>query len=61
MTAIKKEISLKEALLQRDDVKNVLSEKDLTAVMEPANYIGGAKDIVDKMVSAAEEVLERKV
>jgi adenylosuccinate lyase len=61
MAAVNKGIGLKEALLERDDVKKVISEKEMGSVMDPANYIGGAKEIVDKMVSAAEEVLDRKV
>ena len=61
MNAIEKNIGLKEALLERDDVKKVMTEKEMESVMNPANYIGGAKEIVDKMVSAVEEVLGRKV
>jgi hypothetical protein len=33
----------------------------MISVMDPASYTGDAKEIVDKMVSAVEEVLERKV
>ncbi|MDR1954810.1 MAG: adenylosuccinate lyase [Candidatus Methanoplasma sp.] len=61
MTAIEKGIDLKDALLERDDVKSVMSEKEIVSVMDPANYTGAAKEIVDKMVSAVEEMLERKV
>ena len=61
MAATEKKIGLKEALLERADVKKVLSEGEIVSVMDPANYTGSAKMIVDKMVSAAEEALERKV
>jgi len=61
MVAIGRGINLKEALLERDDINKVMSEEEITSVMDPANYTGAAKEIVDKMVSAAEEVLERKV
>ncbi|MDR0309555.1 MAG: adenylosuccinate lyase, partial [Candidatus Methanoplasma sp.] len=61
MTAIKKGINLKEALLEMPYIRNIISEKELTSVMDAANYTGGAKEIVDRMVSAVEEALGRKV
>ena len=61
MTAIKEGIDLKDALLKADGIKNVMSESEIIAVMDPANYTGDAGTIVDKMVSAAEEMLGRKV
>ena len=61
MTAIKEGINLKDALMKMDDVKSVLTEDEITAIMDPANYTGDAGAIVDKMVSAAEEMLGRKV
>jgi adenylosuccinate lyase len=61
MNAIERGIGLKEALMERDDIRSILTEKELDHAMDPANYIGGAKEIVDKMVSAAEEALGRKV
>jgi len=61
MTALSKGINLREALLERDDVRKAMTEEEIISIMDPANYTGGAKDIVDKMVSAVEEVLERKV
>ncbi|MCL1979203.1 MAG: adenylosuccinate lyase [Methanomassiliicoccaceae archaeon] len=61
MAAFERGINLKEAILERNDIIKVLSEKEIISVMDPANYIGAAKEIVDKMVSAAEEVLDRKV
>ncbi|MCL2296482.1 MAG: adenylosuccinate lyase [Methanomassiliicoccaceae archaeon] len=61
MTAIKEGIGLKDALLRSGDVKSVISRDELTSLMDPANYTGDAGAIVDKMVSAAEEILGRKV
>jgi adenylosuccinate lyase len=61
MTAVERGIDLKEALLERDDVRSSMSEDEIISVMDPANYIGDAREIVEKMVSAAEEVLGRKV
>lgn len=61
MIAIKDGINLKDALMKRDDVRSVMSEKEVASVMDPANYTGDSKLIVDKMVSAAEEILGRKV
>ena len=61
MTALRKGINLREALLEREDVRKAMTEKEIIDIMDPANYTGGAKDIVDKMVSAVEEVLEKKV
>jgi adenylosuccinate lyase len=61
MAAIEKDIDLKDALMKMDEVKSVMSEKEIAALMDPASYTGDAGEIVDKMVSAAEEMLGRKV
>jgi len=61
MAAIAKGIDLKKAILERADVRSIMTEEEITAVMDPAGYTGGAKEIVDKMVSAAEESLGKKV
>jgi adenylosuccinate lyase len=61
MTAIERDVPLRDVLLETDDVKKVMTEKEIVSATDPANYTGGAKAIVDKMVSAVEEVLERKV
>ncbi|MCL2333709.1 MAG: adenylosuccinate lyase [Candidatus Methanoplasma sp.] len=61
MTAIERDVDLKDVLLERDDIRGVLSVKEITSVMDPENYTGSAKDITDKMVLAAEEALGRKV
>ncbi|MCL2509989.1 MAG: adenylosuccinate lyase [Methanomassiliicoccaceae archaeon] len=61
MTAIDEDMELKDVLLRMDVVKKVLSKKELDSLMDPANYTGDSGAIVDKMVSAAEELLGRKV
>ncbi|MCL2032556.1 MAG: adenylosuccinate lyase [Methanomassiliicoccaceae archaeon] len=61
VAAVEGGVSLKEALLERADVREVVSEEEIASAMDPANYTGDAKEIVDKMVSAAEELLGRKV
>lgn len=52
---------LKKELMARSDVKKFMTAKELSAVMDPANYTGGSKDITDKMVSAVEETIGKKV
>jgi adenylosuccinate lyase len=61
MAAIQKRINLKDVLMERQDVRKVLSEEEIVSIMDPASYTGNAKEIVDKMVFAAEEVLGKKV
>ena len=52
---------LRDVLLEREDLKGVLTKDEIIATMDAANYIGGAREIVDKMVEAAENVTGRKV
>ncbi len=61
MVAEDKEIDLLETLWERDDVKKLISREELEKVMDPANYTGGSKDIVDRMVAAVENALETEV
>ena len=61
MVAEDKEIDLLETLWERDDVKKLISREELEKVMDPANYTGGSKEIVDRMVSAVENALETEV
>lgn len=61
MLAVKEGIDLRDALLQRDDVRKIMTEREIEAVMDPANYTGASKEIVDKMVSAVEEMFDKKV
>ena len=52
---------LRDVLLEREDLKGVLTKEEIIATMDAANYVGGAREIVDKMVEAAENVTGRKV
>ena len=61
MVAEDKEIDLLDTLWERDDVKKLISREELEKVMDPANYTGGSKEIVDRMVSAVENALEKEV
>ncbi|MDR1404254.1 MAG: adenylosuccinate lyase [Candidatus Methanoplasma sp.] len=61
MAAASRGIDLREALLEMDCVRNAMTEEEITSVMNPANYTGSAGETVDKMVSAAEELLGRRI
>ncbi|AGI47916.1 adenylosuccinate lyase [Thermoplasmatales archaeon BRNA1] len=61
MVAEDRECQLLETLWERDDVKKLISREELEKVMDPANYTGGSKEIVDRMVAAVENALEKKV
>ena len=50
---------LRDVLLEREDLKGILTEQEIIDTMDAANYVGGAREIVDKMVSAAEETIGR--
>jgi adenylosuccinate lyase len=52
---------LRDVLMEREDLKGVLSKEEIIATMDAANYVGGAREIVDKMVEAAENILDRQV
>ena len=52
---------LRDVLLEREDLKGILTEQEIIETMDAANYVGGAREIVDKMVSAAEETIGRTV
>ena len=52
---------LRDVLMEREDLKGVLTKEEIIATMAASNYVGGAREIVDKMVSAAGEATGRKV
>ena len=52
---------LRDVLMEREDLKGVLTPEEIVATMDASNYVGGAREIVDKMVAAAEDVVGRKV
>ncbi len=61
MEAEDREIDLLETLWDREVVRQHFSREELAAVMDPAGYTGGSGEIVDRMVDAVENALERKV
>jgi adenylosuccinate lyase len=61
MIAVEKNMHLRDVLLQREDLKGVLTPEEIAATMDASNYVGGSREIVDKMVSAAEEATGRTV
>ncbi len=52
---------LRDVLLEREDLKGLMSKEDILAAMDPKNYTGGSKEIVDKMVAQVEKELNVKV
>ncbi|MGI6009457.1 MAG: adenylosuccinate lyase, partial [Methanomethylophilus sp.] len=60
MEAEDKDIDLSETLWERQEVRDHFTKEELAAVMDPATYTGGAKEIVDKMVDAAESAVGKK-
>jgi len=52
---------LRDVLLEREDLKGLMSKEDILAAMDPNNYTGGSKEIVDKMVAEVEKTLNVKV
>ena len=61
MVAEERECDLIDTLWERADVQKLITKKELEKVMDPANYTGGSKEIVDHMVSAVESALEVKI
>ena len=59
MIAEDEDRQLLDVLLEREDLKGILTEQEIIDTMDAANYVGGAREIVDKMVSAAEETIGR--
>ncbi|MBR4503891.1 MAG: adenylosuccinate lyase [Candidatus Methanomethylophilaceae archaeon] len=52
---------LRDVLSEREDLKGVLTREEIVQTMDAANYVGGAREIVDNMVAEAEKALGRKV
>ena len=61
MVAEDEDRHLRDVLLERQDLKGILTEQEIIDTMDAANYVGGAREIVDKMVEAAESIVGRKV
>lgn len=51
---------LRDVLAEREDLRGVLTREEIVETMDPSNYVGGAREIVDKMVAAAEDIVGRK-
>ena len=43
-------ISLKEALMQSEEIKSLLTEEDLDRLLDPLNYVGIAPEMVDNVL-----------
>ena len=51
-------ISLKEALMQCEDVTTLLSESEIDALLDPLNYVGIAPQMVDRVLAKAKHKME---
>ena len=61
MIAEDEERQLVDVLIENKDLVARMPEEEIRAAMDPANYTGGAKEIVDMMVTEAEAALGQKV
>ena len=61
MIAEDEDRQLLDVLLERKDLTSIMPEDAIRAAMDPANYTGGAKEIVDRMVAEVESTLNVKV
>ena len=61
MIAEDEERQLVDVLIENKDLVARMPEDEIRSAMDPANYTGGAKEIVDKMVAEVEKVLGQKV
>ena len=52
---------LRDVLLERKDLEGLMTKDDILAAMDPNNYTGGSKEIVDKMIAEVERTLNVKV
>ena len=61
MVAEDEDRQLLDVLLEREDLMEVMTPDEVRQAMDPANYTGGAAEIVDRVVAEAEKALGRKV
>ena len=61
MVAEDEDRQLLDVLLEREDLMEVMTPDEVRQAMDPANYTGGAAEIVDRVVAEAERALGRKV
>ncbi len=61
MQAGEKNRHLKEELAASDEINELLAEEELEGVMDPENYLGASKELIDKTIYRAEIVTGRKI
>jgi len=61
MIAEDEDRQLRDVLLEREDLKGLMSEDEIREAMDPRSYTGGAGEIVDRMVAQAEKELGIRV
>lgn len=61
MIAEDEDRQLRDVILERSDLRDLMTEDEIRDAMDPVNYTGSSKEIVDKMVSEVEKVLGKKV
>lgn len=61
MIAVDCNRQLRDVLLETEELKGVLTAKEIKDVMDPAGYTGGSGEITDRMVAAAEKALGKRV
>jgi adenylosuccinate lyase len=50
MESSKKDIEMMEVLKKKPKIRELLSEDELSEVLDPKNYIGSAKTQIDKII-----------
>ena len=53
--------SLREALLESDEVMALVTESELDAALDPNSYVGSAPQMVDRIVADAEKLLGKRI
>jgi adenylosuccinate lyase len=61
MIAEDEDRQLRDVLLERDDLRGLMTEEEIRAAMDPSNYTGGAGEIVDKTVAEVEAKLKVRI
>ena len=61
MEAAKSGEHLLDVLMRSSAVTSLMSTEEIEAAMHPANYVGGAPEVVDRMISEVEDVLGVKI
>lgn len=52
---------LRDVLMRSKDVTSLLDEDSINKAMDPANYVGGAPDVVDRLIAEVESALGRRL